>query len=659
MQLIGCPVNDIKNIFSLMVPITAIINGFAFCLVCDQSYSFRWFLLAFSLLTLISCIIVGRQYVCGIDIPKAKSLGLFAGFILWAVASLTWTPVLGDSFLTLLVFLVVLPATLLAFKFNASQERLFKILLIILLILTAGETIIQALYQSIPRPKGYFSDRNTNGGYMAMLLLPFCAQLLIKEEQKRSSVLLGLLISFCTLAIGFTLSRGAILGFGVGLSLLLLASWHLKVRFTGGLKLLAYISAGFLISDYFNQSFNQFTLAARMADVSSIESIGTGRDMLWRAGWQMYLDKPLFGWGLDMFHWLFPQYRYASAPDLGQFAHNDYLQILIELGPIGLVLFLSFIIFLCIENWSLYENAGLFAEKMDGLGLFSGMVVVLVQSLVNFNLYQASITVMLGFYAGILINKQCQLNLISKTQIPVAKYLSKFGFQGLLTLMTLLVAVWSGLFYLSLRAAYEPIPNETPLTGIDKLEKAQQILPYREEYLASFANHVATMLLHDFDKFTAADIEILTSESLSRLEVAIQKNPYRAINFSNKARLLINKATTPEAYRDGAIKTSYEKALRIDPNNLQIRMDYVNYLGGLGEMKEALMIMEKGLNRTYFENYQFAVDYMKLLLPLYIQSAEPDKVIGVEAQLDRLLEKNKNNHGSLGGIFTLEYPVEK
>lgn len=60
----------------------------------------------------------------------------------------------------------------------------------------------------------------------------------------------------------------------------------------------------------------------------------------------MFLDNPITGWESGTFRFLYMQYKSPLSGEAGTFVHNDYLQFLLELGPIGLAIFIIFIFIL-------------------------------------------------------------------------------------------------------------------------------------------------------------------------------------------------------------------------------------------------------------------------------------------------------------------------
>jgi O-antigen ligase len=105
-----------------------------------------------------------------------------------------------------------------------------------------------------------------------------------------------------------------------------------------------------------------------------------------RDGWHMFLKKPVLGWGLGTFPVVYPQFRTFYTNFFVNEAHNDYLQLLVEMGLLGFGTMLWFLL-------TLYTRAikkiGNWAGEMTGavtLACGLGLSGILVHSVVDFNL---------------------------------------------------------------------------------------------------------------------------------------------------------------------------------------------------------------------------------------------------------------------------------
>jgi O-antigen ligase len=101
---------------------------------------------------------------------------------------------------------------------------------------------------------------------------------------------------------------------------------------------------------------------------------------------RMFAQKPVLGWGLGTFPIAYPQFRSFYTNFFINEAHNDYLQILVETGAVGLGAALWFLVLL-------YRNAVRklpdWPDNINGavsLAALLGCTGIVVHSLVDFNL---------------------------------------------------------------------------------------------------------------------------------------------------------------------------------------------------------------------------------------------------------------------------------
>jgi O-antigen ligase len=105
-----------------------------------------------------------------------------------------------------------------------------------------------------------------------------------------------------------------------------------------------------------------------------------------RDGLRMFTHRPLLGWGLGTFPIVYPEFRSFSTTFFVNEAHNDYVQLLVEMGAAGFVLMLWFLV-------QFYRHA---ARKLQGreitangalaLAAVLGCTGILVHSFLDFNL---------------------------------------------------------------------------------------------------------------------------------------------------------------------------------------------------------------------------------------------------------------------------------
>jgi O-antigen ligase len=148
----------------------------------------------------------------------------------------------------------------------------------------------------------------------------------------------------------------------------------------GGFLVLVLGLLAWLGGDELLQRVSSFQSTAQ-AEISGGTRLNIDRDAL-----RMFAQKPSLGWGLGVFPEIYPQFRSFSTNFIVDKAHNDYLQILVEMGTLGFVAALWFLITLyrCaaknLSDWRSDLNTAMTLAALLGV---SG---ILAHSFVDFNL---------------------------------------------------------------------------------------------------------------------------------------------------------------------------------------------------------------------------------------------------------------------------------
>jgi O-antigen ligase len=129
-------------------------------------------------------------------------------------------------------------------------------------------------------------------------------------------------------------------------------------------------------------------LSRRIATVgpSRFELSSDIRSYINRDGLRMFLKKPVLGWGLGTFPVVYPQFRTFYTNFFVNQAHNDYLQLLVEMGVLG---FATMIWFVAIAYKCAIKKIGDWTADISGalaLACVLGLTGILIHSAVDFNL---------------------------------------------------------------------------------------------------------------------------------------------------------------------------------------------------------------------------------------------------------------------------------
>lgn len=208
------------------------------------------------------------------------------------------------------------------------------------------------------RAYGTFGQPNPFAGYLNTVV-PVAVGLVLARWRfgdavdRRLAALAVLALALGGPALVMSMSRGAWLGLAVGLLVMLVAAGHVGRRAlaVGGFGILLVVFAGSL-------DLLPPTLVARI--ITAVESFGIfdARTVLltnenfavvdrmahWQAAWEMYRAYPVFGVGPGQYPTFYPEFRLPLWPDPKVHAHNFYLQTLAELGMVGALALLVFVL---------------------------------------------------------------------------------------------------------------------------------------------------------------------------------------------------------------------------------------------------------------------------------------------------------------------------
>jgi O-antigen ligase len=232
---------------------------------------------------------------------------------------------------------------------------------------------------------GPYVNHNHYAGLMEMLLpipLVFC---LTRESRGHRQVAAGIAAALMVSTIFLSGSRGGMFAFVIQMGLLsAIVFWRQKSRKVS-LALASFLILGLGLILILGGSELAKRLATIHADTRTEMSGGT-RLTIDRDALKMFVAKPVTGWGLGAFPIVYPQFRSFATNFFINEAHNDYLQLLVEMGGLGFAVMLWFLWTLCrngmkkLKNWSEDTNGAL------ALATLLGVTGILVHSFVDFNL---------------------------------------------------------------------------------------------------------------------------------------------------------------------------------------------------------------------------------------------------------------------------------
>jgi O-antigen ligase len=295
---------------------------------------------------------------------------------------------------------------------NFHRPWTFILPLMLLASLEACLGLVQfALGESGSPAHGTYVNRNHFAGLLEMVL-PFAVMYsimpLLQARAQWQSALLPVLKACAGLTLSAVIFLGVIyslsrMGFVASLSSLFLVGTLALSRGAGAWKkwLAAGLVAALVVLTFVFLPPDQ--LIMRFADLGSTEKV-TAQDRLqmWQETLPLIRDYGLLGCGLGGYESAFLKYNVTSHNSTVDYAHNDYLQLLADLGLIGFSMIALMMGTLLVKATRVAWRSAKMNSRCVALACVGSLAAILIHSLVDFNLYIPANAMALAWISGIV-----------------------------------------------------------------------------------------------------------------------------------------------------------------------------------------------------------------------------------------------------------------
>jgi O-antigen ligase len=232
---------------------------------------------------------------------------------------------------------------------------------------------------------GPYVNHNHYAGLMELLIpIPLVLSLgRLTEEKERIAA--GIAAAIMTGTVFLSGSRGGMLAIFVEFMIVALVLFRGKKSMRIAVATIAFAVVLASLLTWLGGK----ELTTRITSISTearTEISGGMRLSIDRDSLRMFRVKPVFGWGLGTFPVVYPQFRSFYTNFFVNEAHNDYLQLLTELGVLG---FGTMVWFLIVFYRTALGKIGNWMSEVTGslsLVCILGVTGILVHSLFDFNL---------------------------------------------------------------------------------------------------------------------------------------------------------------------------------------------------------------------------------------------------------------------------------
>jgi len=262
--------------------------------------------------------------------------------------------------------------------------------------------LAQARWLGEARALAFLDTPNTYAALLDLVLLPAAVWLLWGRGGRVFAALLALVLAASLAA----LSRGAWVGALAGAGAAILLGAHLpRPDVRAWARVGAAIVLGVLVFVAARVQLPGLALEQPVPDAPARLESSVSRLELYALAWEAYRAHPVAGGGYLSFRYALERHR-AEVPSYGAdhvtyFVHDDYLQLLAETGPLGLLALAA----LALLPYALARRAlpRLEAEqKVHAVAAVAGLATMSVHALVDYPFYVPACLVLFGALLGAL-----------------------------------------------------------------------------------------------------------------------------------------------------------------------------------------------------------------------------------------------------------------
>ena len=267
--------------------------------------------------------------------------------------------------------------------------------------------------KQIFRVSSLYPHPNFLGLFLGPMIFLGLGAILHFIKNKKTAFVLGILFFLLSfLALIFAMSEGAIIGVLTGLIVWILSFKKFRKKITVGLVILI------ILIFLFPASRAYFLEKALLQDLS-----GQLRINIWRGASELIKTSPLIGVGLDGYEKLIPDYqKQVFQANTGKefyaffqsHPHNLFLTIWLELGLLGLLVFIWMIFKALIQGFKSIKKEYILVPS-----ILSSLVVILIHGLVDTPYFKNDLSVLFWLIIG--LNIIIKKILIQKYEIKIYK----------------------------------------------------------------------------------------------------------------------------------------------------------------------------------------------------------------------------------------------
>ncbi|MBF0236241.1 MAG: O-antigen ligase family protein [SAR324 cluster bacterium] len=238
---------------------------------------------------------------------------------------------------------------------------------------------------SIERASGFFGNANDSAGFFCYYV-PVAVGLALSDlKEWKLKLFFSATAGIGLIAVVVTYSRSGMASAALG-CLIVLAFSKINVRLIAGLMIVVAIIGS---SENIRTRFSQTSIEGPYG--KAIDPSVQARLIAWSKAYYLFQQRPIIGHGFFTFRHIkvdkFEDEAAKAHGHHGMAVHNAYLNVLVNSGLTGLLSFLSVILVGMKMSWSISRKAVAPFWKGAALGMFAGLVCLLIVNMSGTRIY--------------------------------------------------------------------------------------------------------------------------------------------------------------------------------------------------------------------------------------------------------------------------------
>ena len=246
---------------------------------------------------------------------------------------------------------------------------------------------------------GLNGNKNITAAY-TLIKLPFLLYFLIKTKSNYIKLFFSILLFLVTSILFLLKSRAAYLSLSATFVIFLFHSLFYSKR---SIKFLFVLLLSIICTSLFTKFAYNFSIANELSTIRFTNESSSSRFLLWENAIDASVNSNLFGLGLG--NWKIESLPYwnknGSDYIVPYHAHNDFFELLAEIGIFGSISYLFLFVF---AFYYLFKNY-LLSKSLIEITLFCSLMIYFVDACLNFPLERYTMQIFFSFLIFIISHR--------------------------------------------------------------------------------------------------------------------------------------------------------------------------------------------------------------------------------------------------------------